>query len=170
MVRAWNDSSRSGTSRDSAAIVRLLKRSNQKHGHGRQQEVRASYRRLDCAEKAFYLLNLWLAFHLFAIIICPCIRRTLFGHRRAGFRLISPYSYFLYLDHGFHYFVPDPGASTLVDYSQNCPTDQSRPAASQVAPLFLGCFTIATSCCPNSWERPRRTHSACRASAGSPNL
>ena len=76
--------------------------------------------------KAFLLLNVFLAFHLFAIVICPASVEPSSPLVRAGFRLVSPYLYAIYLDHGFHYFVPDPGASTLVEYSLELPDGSTK--------------------------------------------
>ena len=76
--------------------------------------------------KAFLLLNVFLAFHLFAIIICPASVEPSSPLVRAGFRFVSPYLFALYLDHGFHYFVPDPGASTLVSYSLEFPDGSTK--------------------------------------------
>ncbi len=71
--------------------------------------------------KAFLLLNVWLAFHLFAIVICPASVEPSSPLLQAGFELVAPYLHLLYLDHGFHFFAPDPGASTLVAYSLEFP-------------------------------------------------
>lgn len=65
----------------------------------------------------FLVLNLWLAFHLFAIIVCPASMEPSSRLMTTCFEFVSPYLNFLYLDHGFHYFAPDPGASTLVEYT-----------------------------------------------------
>ena len=64
----------------------------------------------------FILLNLWLVFHLFAIVVCPASVEPSSRLCQSGFQLVAPYLHALFLDHGFHYFAPDPGASTLVSY------------------------------------------------------
>lgn len=65
----------------------------------------------------FLFLNLWLVFHLFAIFICPASMEPSSRLLVSCFERVAPYLHFLYLDHGFHYFAPDPGASTLVEYT-----------------------------------------------------
>jgi hypothetical protein len=63
------------------------------------------------------LLNLWLAFHLFAIVICPASAEPASPLAQWGFEIVSPYLHTLYLDHGFRFFAPEPGGSTLVSYT-----------------------------------------------------
>jgi hypothetical protein len=65
----------------------------------------------------FLLVNVWLVFHLFAIIICPASVEPSSPLIQKAFAIVAPYLHFLYLDHGFHFFAPDPGASTLVAYT-----------------------------------------------------
>ena len=64
----------------------------------------------------FVVVNLWLVFHLFAIVICPAAVEPTSPLLVAGFKAVSPYLHAFYLDHAFHYFAPDPGPSTLVSY------------------------------------------------------
>ena len=77
----------------------------------------SSFPRGSLRRKAFLLLNAFLVFHLFAIVICPASVEPSSPLVQAGFQLVSPYLHMLYLDHGFHFFAPDPGESTLVAYS-----------------------------------------------------
>ena len=70
------------------------------------------------ARRAGYVLvNLWLCYHLFAIIICPASVAPAAPIVRSGWTLASRYLQALYLNHGFHFFAPDPGGSTLVRYT-----------------------------------------------------
>ncbi len=62
------------------------------------------------------VVSIALALHLFALVIAPlavapCSQLTL--RLWAGFR---PYLQTLYLNHGYHFFAPEPGPSHLVRY------------------------------------------------------
>jgi hypothetical protein len=63
-----------------------------------------------------WAVNLWLVVHISAIIIAPAsvgpsseLVRSLWS----GFR---PYLQFFYLNHGYHYFAPEPSQSTLLSF------------------------------------------------------
>jgi len=63
------------------------------------------------------VLSAWLLFHLIAIVLPPLSIRptsTLFTDTA---RLIRPYVQALQLDHGYHYFAPQPGESTLLEFT-----------------------------------------------------
>ena len=76
------------------------------------------------AKKAgFVLLNLWLAFHVFAIVISPAGMPPASPLLVDASRVAQPYNELLFLNHGYHYFAPDPGASTLVQYEIERPGD-----------------------------------------------
>lgn len=81
----------------------------------------SSFPRVRFGRKAFLALNAFLVFHLFAIVICPASVEPSSPLVQAGFQLVSPYLHMLYLDHGFHFFAPDPGESTLLSYSLEFP-------------------------------------------------
>lgn len=70
---------------------------------------------------AFIALNLLVAFHIFAIIACPLSSEPSSPLAKAAFGKVSWYLDLLYLDHAFRFFVPDPGASTLVEYTAELP-------------------------------------------------
>ncbi|WP_010585209.1 hypothetical protein [Schlesneria paludicola] len=63
-----------------------------------------------------FLINAWLVFHLFAILVCPASVEPSSPLARSCFDFVAPYLHTIYLDHGFHFFAPDPGPSTLVTY------------------------------------------------------
>jgi hypothetical protein len=69
----------------------------------------------------FLLVNAWLVLHLFAIIVCPASVYPSSPLIQSGFGMIAPYLHLLYLDHGFHFFAPEPGGSTLVSYRLELP-------------------------------------------------
>jgi hypothetical protein len=59
----------------------------------------------------------WLLFHLFAIFIAPASVAPASDLARAGWNVCRPYLQVLYLNHGYHFFAPDPGESTLLAFS-----------------------------------------------------
>jgi hypothetical protein len=76
--------------------------------HGRW---RMRFRRL-----GFVVLNLWLVGHLMAIVTAPATVGPSSQTARDVWDVVSPYLQVLYLNHGFHYFAPQPGSSHLVDW------------------------------------------------------
>ncbi|MCA9075078.1 MAG: hypothetical protein KDA93_08600 [Planctomycetaceae bacterium] len=63
------------------------------------------------------ILSAWLLFHVIAIAMPPLSippTSSLLGEM-AG--LIAPYAQALQLDHGYHYFAPEPGESTLLEFT-----------------------------------------------------
>lgn len=71
----------------------------------------------------FYLLNAWLAFHVFAIFIAPAGMPPASPLLVDISRVALPYNQALFLNHGYHFFAPDPGASRLVEYEIDRPGD-----------------------------------------------
>lgn len=73
----------------------------------------------------YALLSLWLAFHVFSVFISPGAMPPVSPLLQDGYRLALPYNEALFLNHGYHFFAPDPGASTLISYS--VPRDNDAP-------------------------------------------
>ncbi|MCR9197614.1 MAG: hypothetical protein NXI04_03120 [Planctomycetaceae bacterium] len=69
----------------------------------------------------FVALNAWLVFHVFAIFIAPAGMPPASPLLVDASRLARPYNDALFLYHGYHYFAPDPGASTLVSWRVDRP-------------------------------------------------
>lgn len=65
----------------------------------------------------FALLNTWLVIHLTAIVIAPATVGPSSQTSRFVWELVSPYLQILYLNHGFHYFAPEPGSSNLISWT-----------------------------------------------------
>ncbi len=61
-------------------------------------------------------VSLWLVFHLAAIIVAPSAVAPASELARGACRLFQPYLGALYLDHGYHFFAPEPAESTLLAY------------------------------------------------------
>jgi hypothetical protein len=62
-------------------------------------------------------LNLLLLLHLVAIISAPLTIGPSSATSRRIWDSFSPYLQVLYLNHGFHYFAPEPGSSNLVSWT-----------------------------------------------------
>ena len=74
----------------------------------------------------FAAIHLWLAYHLVAIVISPAsVPPTSDAVRNlwSGFR---HYLQATYLNHGYHYFAPDPGNSTIVRFVAELPNGRSQ--------------------------------------------
>ena len=62
-------------------------------------------------------LNAWLIMHLTAIFTAPATVGPSSQVSRDYWEMVGPYLQFLYLNHGFHYFAPQPGSSNLLRWS-----------------------------------------------------
>jgi hypothetical protein len=63
-----------------------------------------------------WALNLWLVFHVTAIIVAPASVSPSSDLVRAAWNGFRPYLQVLYLNHGYHYFAPEPSQSTLLAF------------------------------------------------------
>jgi len=73
----------------------------------------------------FVLVNIWLVYHLTAIVLAPWSVPPASRLVQNAWRAVGPYDQLLFLNHGYHYFAPEPGSSTLVAYVLEMP-DGSR--------------------------------------------
>ncbi len=64
----------------------------------------------------FALVNVWLVFHLAASILSPASVNPDSQFTRSGFNLVLPYLELTHLAHGWSFFSPEPGSSTLLEY------------------------------------------------------
>ena len=62
-------------------------------------------------------LNVWLCVHLVGIFITPATVGASSRTSRAIWEYVGPYLQLVYLNHGFHYFSPEPGGSNLLEYT-----------------------------------------------------
>lgn len=70
------------------------------------------------ARKSGYLFaSAWLAFHVFTVFISPAKMAPVSPLLWNGYQVTVPYAELFFLDHGYHFFAPDPGASTLISYT-----------------------------------------------------
>ena len=62
------------------------------------------------------IVSAWIVIHVTAIIIAPAATAPASELVRDIGGLFEPYLGFLYLDHGYHFFAPEPAESTLLAY------------------------------------------------------
>jgi hypothetical protein len=68
-----------------------------------------------------WAISLWLVFHLGAIVIAPLAVGPSSEIVHAAWGFFGPYVELLYLNHGYHFFAPEPEESTLVAYEAERP-------------------------------------------------
>jgi hypothetical protein len=69
----------------------------------------------------FALVNLWLVYHLAGIVIAPWSVPPSSRLVQNSWLKFQRYVQILFLNHGYHYFAPEPGNSTLVAYVLEMP-------------------------------------------------
>ena len=69
----------------------------------------------------FVLVNLWLLYHLAGIVIAPWSVPPSSRLVQRSWLCVRGYVQILFLNHGYHYFAPEPGNSTLVAYVLEMP-------------------------------------------------
>ena len=88
----------------------------------------------------YVLVNFWLAFHVFAIFSSPAGMPPASPLLVDASRVALPYNQLLFLNHGYHFFAPDPGASTLISWAIDRPGDtplKGRFPDTKVRPRLL---------------------------------
>ena len=63
-----------------------------------------------------WAVNCWLVFHLGAIIIAPASVAPTSELILAAWNIVHPYLDLVYLNHGYHFFAPEPSESFLVSF------------------------------------------------------
>ncbi len=74
----------------------------------------------------FVLVNLWLVYHLVAIILAPWSVPPASRLVQNCWRAVGAYDQIFFLNHGYHYFAPEPGNSTLLSYVLEMPDGSLR--------------------------------------------
>lgn len=67
------------------------------------------------------LLHAWIIFHFAAVIIAPATVPPASSVAQNAWRYCGGYLQFLYLNHGYHFFAPEPAGSTLIAYEATLP-------------------------------------------------
>jgi hypothetical protein len=73
-----------------------------------------------------WAVNCWLVFHLAAIIIAPASVAPSSELIESTWRIFQPYLEFMYLNHGYHFFAPEPAPSTLISFEAERADGTSR--------------------------------------------
>lgn len=110
----------------------------------------------------FVLVNVWLVFHLVAIATSPGRMPPASPLLVDAAMVALPYNQALFLDHGYHYFAPDPGPSTLISYRIERPGDvpvKGRFPDTAIFPrlLYHRYFMLSE----NVWGFPEQTQDEC---------
>lgn len=78
---------------------------------------RAPQRRSVWRRAGIVAVNVWLVYHLFAIVAAPSSVAPSSRVQQRSWLLVGRYLQVLYLNHGWHFFSPEPGRSTLLNYT-----------------------------------------------------
>ena len=68
-----------------------------------------------------WAVSIWLVFHLSAIIIAPFSVDPSSDLIQGAWGLFQPYLQLLFLNHGYHFFAPEPTESTLLAFEAERP-------------------------------------------------
>ncbi len=110
----------------------------------------------------FVLLNLWLVYHLVAIVLAPWSVPPASRLVQNSWRAVGGYDQVLFLNHGYHYFAPEPGNSTLVGYVLEMPDGSlqtGRIPNGQIHPrlLYHRHFMLTEALASDDWPPQVRT-------------
>lgn len=72
------------------------------------------------------LASVLLALHLLAVFLAPASVPPSSPAIQTSWSLVSPYLHSANLNHGYHFFAPEPGASTLLEYLGETSDGQQR--------------------------------------------
>jgi hypothetical protein len=86
------------------------------------------------------LVSLWLIYHFAAVVVAPASVSPSSNLIQSSWEWFRPYLQVLYLNHGYHYFAPEPGQSTLLAYQverQDGTTFSARIPDRAIVPRLL---------------------------------
>ncbi len=92
------------------------------------------------SKTGFVLLNAWLVFHLFCIVAGPSSVYPSSELEQSAWRIAKPYLQFLYMNHGWKYFSPQPGGANLLTFEMSFPDGQQESLTfptQQIEPRLL---------------------------------
>lgn len=85
-------------------------------------------------------INVWLIYHLFAIVMAPASVGPASDLEYSGWQVAAPYLQTFNLNHGYHFFAPNPEGSALVAYLLEFPdghTESGRFPNRDISPRLL---------------------------------
>ena len=94
--------------------------------HGVHQPERPATKRSLARRLGFLIVNVWLVIHLTAIVAAPATVGPSSRTARNVWEAVGPYLEVFYLNHGFHYFAPQPGSSNLVSWTATLKDGSTR--------------------------------------------
>ena len=83
--------------------------------------VRSKRRQVTLRRTMRRFVSAWLLFHVAAIIIAPAAMPPASPLVESAWLVVRPYLDTFYLNHGYHFFAPEPGSSTLISYQAELP-------------------------------------------------
>ena len=105
-----------------------------------ERQVTRPRRKSWLRRSAMVALNLWLIMHLTAIVTAPATVGPSSVTARTVWEAVGPYLQAFYLNHGFHYFAPEPGSSNLVSWTVTLKDGSTRSGVFpnfEIAPRLL---------------------------------
>src|SRR5207302_11256649 len=85
-------------------------------------------------------VSVWIVIHRTAIVVAPASVSPSSEIARASWLVFRPYLEALYLNHGYHFFAPEPGESTLLAFVAERPDGtvvQGRIPSRSMKPRLL---------------------------------
>ncbi|MEZ6062590.1 MAG: hypothetical protein R3C19_19785 [Planctomycetaceae bacterium] len=89
---------------------------------------------------AMAVVSVWLIYHISAVVIAAASIPPSSTSVQSTWRFFAPYLQGLNLNHGFHYFAPNPGASSMIAWSaerSDGTTDDGRFPSVDIQPRLL---------------------------------
>jgi hypothetical protein len=72
-----------------------------------------------------YCINVWVLLHFTAIIAAAATLEPASGYVLATWQVFHPYLQFLFLNHGFNFYAPEPSSSMLMEFEAVRPDGSS---------------------------------------------
>lgn len=104
----------------------------------------------------FGVVHLLLVYHLVALVIAPATIPPSSQLQRNSFLAVGRYLEALSLNHGYHYFAPDPGESRLLEFETNTEERGRLPNRSIRPRLLYHRYFMLSESQPTATDDPQR--------------